>query len=91
MRQSKLAMSPGILFFVVGPSGAGKDSLIEGARSIGEPFVFARRVITRPAGSAGEDHDELDDALIGRRTPEGLESGHELVRRAMRHRCHRDG
>ena len=57
-------MSPGILFFVVGPSGAGKDSLIEGARSIGEPFVFARRVITRPAGSAGEDHDELDDATF---------------------------
>jgi thymidine phosphorylase len=57
-------MSTGIFFFVVGPSGAGKDSLIEGARGIGDPFVFARRVITRPAGLPGEDHDALDEAAF---------------------------
>jgi thymidine phosphorylase len=55
-------MSAGVFFFVVGPSGAGKDSLIEGARGVAGPFVFARRVITRPAGSPGEDHDALDEA-----------------------------
>jgi thymidine phosphorylase len=49
----------GTLFFVVGPSGSGKDSLIDGARAVLEPtgrYVFARRVITRPRGAAGEDH-----------------------------------
>ena len=62
-------MSSGLFFFVVGPSGAGKDSLIEGARAACESgrlagcaeVVFARRVITRAAGSPGEDHDALDD------------------------------
>lgn len=50
---------PGCFFFIVGPSGAGKDSLIDGARAqlSAENFVFARRVITRPAGSPGEDHE----------------------------------
>ncbi|WP_133648125.1 phosphonate metabolism protein/1,5-bisphosphokinase (PRPP-forming) PhnN [Paraburkholderia flava] len=56
--------SAGIFFFVVGPSGAGKDSLIEGARRLEPNFCFARRAITRPAGSPGEDHDALDDATF---------------------------
>lgn len=46
----------GAFVAVVGPSGAGKDSVIEAARErlAGDParFVFARRVITRPAGPA---------------------------------------
>jgi phosphonate metabolism protein PhnN/1,5-bisphosphokinase (PRPP-forming) len=49
----------GTLVLVVGPSGAGKDSIIAGAaqRFREEPrVVFARRLITRPADSAGEDH-----------------------------------
>ncbi len=49
----------GVFFFVVGPSGAGKDSLIDGARKVlaKEQFVFARRTITRPHGSPGEEHE----------------------------------
>jgi len=49
----------GCFFFIVGPSGAGKDSLIDGARALlpEGKFIYARRVITRPAGSPGEDHE----------------------------------
>ncbi|MDB5989160.1 MAG: phosphonate metabolism protein/1,5-bisphosphokinase (PRPP-forming) PhnN [Herbaspirillum sp.] len=58
-------MSGGTFFFVVGPSGAGKDSLIDGARAAleaSERFAFAQRVITRPAGAPGEDHLAMDAA-----------------------------
>jgi thymidine phosphorylase len=60
----------GTLFFVVGPSGSGKDSLIDGARAVLEKnsrHVFARRVITRPAGSAGEDHESTTEEEFARR------------------------
>ena len=49
---------------VVGPSGAGKDTLLRLARQAlaGQPrLLFARRVITRPE-SAAEAHDTLDEA-----------------------------
>lgn len=51
-------MASGSFFFVVGPSGAGKDSLIDGARQQLDPaqFIFATRTITRPADSGGEAH-----------------------------------
>jgi ribose 1,5-bisphosphokinase len=44
---------------VVGPSGVGKDSLIDFARrhfANRGGIRFVRRVITRPEGSTGEDH-----------------------------------
>lgn len=55
-------MSEGIFFFVVGPSGAGKDSLIDAVRDSDRPWVIARRVITRAHGSPGEDHEALNEA-----------------------------
>lgn len=51
-----------MLVLVVGPSGAGKDTLINAAKSAlgGDPrFVFPRRVVTRPAMAALEDHDSV--------------------------------
>jgi ribose 1,5-bisphosphokinase len=51
-------MTAGRLVLVVGPSGAGKDSLIAAARDhfVGdERFVFVRRVVTRDLNSF-EDH-----------------------------------
>ena len=56
-------IGPGRLVLVVGPSGAGKDTLIAAAKTscAGDPtIVFPRRVVTRPASEA-EDHDSLDD------------------------------
>ena len=67
-------MARGTLFLVVGPSGAGKDTLIAGARAALEPggaHVFPRRAITRPAVAGGEDHEALSPEAFARRGAEG--------------------
>ena len=54
--------SDGCLVLVVGPSGAGKDTLLRRAAAAlrgEERYCFARRYITRPAGDAHEDHIAL--------------------------------
>ena len=51
----------GRLVLVVGPSGAGKDTLLtlaKAALAARNDIVFQRRVVTRPPGQ-GEDHDSL--------------------------------
>lgn len=56
-------MGHGALVLVVGPSGAGKDTLIEAARRQlqGDPrFSFPRRTVTRTAVRELEDHDSID-------------------------------
>jgi ribose 1,5-bisphosphokinase len=58
---------------VVGPSGAGKDTLLKGARSacaFDPAVVFPRRVVTRPKSDA-EDHDSVDAAAFERGASEG--------------------
>lgn len=59
-------MTRGTLALVVGPSGAGKDTLIRGARAAlvhRSEFVFPVRQVTRPAqAAAGEDYLALSDA-----------------------------
>lgn len=58
-------MGKGVLVLVVGPSGAGKDTLISAARealSADPRFIFPRRVVTRDAVVALEDHDSLTPA-----------------------------
>lgn len=67
-------MGTGLFVLVVGPSGAGKDTLIDGARVhpvCARRFHFARRVITRPAGAPGEDHDSLSEADFAQRDAAG--------------------
>ena len=51
----------GAWVFVCGPSGAGKDSVIDSAQQLLEgrkDIVFSRRLVTRPT-QAGSDHDPV--------------------------------
>lgn len=59
---------------VVGPSGAGKDTLMEAARLLlarDTRFIFARRHITRPAEAGGENHFPISVAEFRRMEQEG--------------------
>ncbi len=71
-------MSPerpaGAFVAVVGPSGAGKDTLMSGAArhpALDGRIRFARRVVTRAALVESEDHDSLDEAGFARAEAEG--------------------
>lgn len=52
----------GLFVAVVGPSGAGKDTLINHARQVfsGDPrVIFVRRIVTRSSDPRTEDHDSV--------------------------------
>ena len=60
------AIGPGRLVLVVGPSGAGKDTLLRFAKAAcveNGNIVFPRRIITREA-SASEDNEEVSDGTF---------------------------
>jgi ribose 1,5-bisphosphokinase len=60
-----------VLVLVAGPSGAGKDTLLNLAGQAlrdDRRFRFVRRVITRPAEAGGEAHEAVSKAVfVGRR------------------------
>ena len=64
----------GRLVFIVGPSGAGKDTLLSRARLAlaNDPrFVFPRRTITRPQSPETEDFESIDPEGFRRAAAEG--------------------
>lgn len=68
------------LAYLMGPSGSGKDSVLDYARErlssesvSSEPgVVFAHRYITRPGNQVGENHIALTEAEFAARLHEGL-------------------
>lgn len=71
--QSGVDEVTGYFFAVVGPSGAGKDSLMDGAKLVlpADQYVFAKRVVTRPAGQVGEDYESCPEKLFAQRDRDG--------------------
>jgi ribose 1,5-bisphosphokinase len=59
--QATEALGPGVFVAVMGPSGSGKDTLIAHARTRvdADKVLFVRRVVTRAADIAAEDHDTM--------------------------------
>ncbi|WP_421996385.1 phosphonate metabolism protein/1,5-bisphosphokinase (PRPP-forming) PhnN [Reyranella sp.] len=69
----------GALVYVMGPSGAGKDSVLARARAMlapEAPVAFAHRYITRPADVGGENHVSLSRAEFALRRGHGLFAYH---------------
>ncbi|HUB90849.1 MAG TPA: phosphonate metabolism protein/1,5-bisphosphokinase (PRPP-forming) PhnN [Dyella sp.] len=67
-------MSKGHLYYVMGPSGAGKDSVLGWVREHGAAYgvVCAHRYITRPAHAGGENHVALSETEFESREQRGL-------------------
>lgn len=64
----------GRLILVVGPSGAGKDSLIDAAREAlaGHPdYLFPRRIITRESDPGSETHFTLSETEFAQQQAAG--------------------
>ncbi|MBN7807472.1 phosphonate metabolism protein/1,5-bisphosphokinase (PRPP-forming) PhnN [Agrobacterium rosae] len=71
---SGLPKHPGVMIVVVGPSGAGKDTLMAfAAAKLGQRhnIHFARRVITRSRDAGGEDHEAVTREEFARRLDQG--------------------
>src|SRR5690349_12136372 len=72
--RSRGRMMPAALVYVMGPSGAGKDTLLRYAREqlASEPVAFAHRYITRPATAGDENHVALSVPEFRARKQHGL-------------------
>lgn len=61
------------LIWLIGPSGSGKDSLLNALREAPPPnLLIAHRYITRAADAGGENHIALTEAEFTRRAAQGL-------------------
>ena len=60
-----------MIFAVVGPSGAGKDTLIRGALAARPDLRLVRRVITRPTDAGGEAFEGVTEQAFQQRSAMG--------------------
>ncbi|MCG7388404.1 ribose 1,5-bisphosphokinase [Pantoea sp. ACRSB] len=61
------------LIWLIGPSGSGKDSLLNALREAPPPnLLIAHRYITRAADAGGENHIALTESEFARRAAQGL-------------------
>ncbi|WP_319784426.1 ribose 1,5-bisphosphokinase [Oceanisphaera sp. IT1-181] len=68
-----MSIDTGRLFYVMGPSGVGKDSFIQAVRACwGTRLLVAHRYITRSAAAGGENHIELCETEFQLRKDRGL-------------------
>jgi ribose 1,5-bisphosphokinase len=68
-------MPEGALFYIIGPSGSGKDSLMRYSRDRldgTDGVVFTHRYITRPVEPQGENHVALSEGEFKARAAAGL-------------------
>lgn len=73
VRPAAAPIGPGRLVLVVGPSGAGKDTLIGGAQAAcaaDSGVLFPQRIVTRPSSSS-ENNATLSDAAFDEAAAEG--------------------
>jgi ribose 1,5-bisphosphokinase len=64
-----------ILFYIIGASGAGKDTLMNYARATingDKAVIFSHRYITRPPGNSNENHVHLTAAEFNLRIEAGF-------------------
>jgi ribose 1,5-bisphosphokinase len=69
--------------YVMGPSGAGKDSVLNGLRSLATPedrIAVAHRYVTRPAERGGENYISLSSAEFAARRAARLFKHHWSAR-----------
>ena len=64
-------MTQGRFIAVVGPSGVGKDSVMEALCAARPDLVRVRRVITRASDAGGEDFEGISPALFAARAAGG--------------------
>ena len=70
------------LIYVMGPSGAGKDSLLDWLKNKlppQSPIHFAKRTIDRPLQALGEQHESVDAASFARLRAEKAFAMHWLA------------
>lgn len=68
-------MPQATLFYLIGPSGSGKDALLAYTREHlagSTPVLFSHRYITRPSQAGGENHIALTQAEFDQRQQLGL-------------------
>ncbi len=64
-------MRPAPVIAVVGPSGVGKDSVMQALLDRAPGYCRVRRVITRPEGEDGEDFHRVSQARFRRMVDDG--------------------